>query len=648
MSDKAMSPVPPIQNAVGEPPDEAAKMDVRSGHHAGFWGLTLGSIGVVYGDIGTSPLYAFRESIQHAAHDGLTRAEVVGVTSLLLWALILIVTVKYVMVLLRADNNGEGGTLSLLALAEGAIGRRTPFVFALGAAGAALFYGDAIITPAISVMSAVEGLKLVTPFFDPYVIPITLVILVALFVVQSKGTGAVAAWFGPITLVFFAAIAAAGLVHVFDDPAIFLAFDPSNAVRFMIDEKVIGFVVLGSVFLAVTGAEALYADMGHFGRAPIRFAWLTVVFPALALNYLGQGAFVLANPAAIENPFFLMVPDWALLPMVVLATAATVIASQAVITGAFSLTQQAVQLGLLPRFEIWHTSETQAGQIYMPRVNVLLLVGVLLLVALFRNSSNLASAYGIAVTGTMVVTTLLAFMVAWKAMKWPPLLAGLAVAPFLLIEGAFMVANLLKLFDGGYVPLALAAAMVLCMWTWVRGTRIVFEKSRRDSIPLKDAIRMIARSKPFRPPGTAVFLTSDPKTAPPALLHNLKHNSVIHARNVIMTVRTATTPTVPEAERIAIEPLAEDFTRLIITFGYMEEPNIPRALALCRKQGLKLDIMSTTFFVARRSFRASAETGMPLWQDRIFIAMAKDAANATDFYSIPSGRVVELGQQIVI
>jgi KUP system potassium uptake protein len=615
---------------------------------AGFWGLTLGSVGVVYGDIGTSPLYALRESLAHAAADGLTRDEVLGVVSLLVWALIFIVTIKYVFFLMRADNKGEGGTLSLLALAEGSLGRRTLFVFVLGAAGAALFYGDAIITPAISVLSAVEGLKLVTPVFEPYVLPLTVVILVVLFAVQSSGTGAVAAWFGPITAVWFLAIAATGLAHIFDDPGIFLAFDPRYAIDFLLNEGLVGFIVLGSVFLAVTGAEALYADMGHFGRKPIQVAWLGLVFPALALNYLGQGAFVLANPAAIENPFFLMAPDWALLPMVLLATAATVIASQAVITGAFSLTQQAVQLGLLPRFEIRHTSETQAGQIYMPRVNGLLLIGVLFLVILFKNSSSLASAYGIAVTGTMLVTTLLAFVVLWKTWHWPLPLAALAILPFVVVESIFMAANLLKLFDGGWLPLTMAGAIVVAMWTWVRGTRIVSEKSRRESVPLASVVRMLERSKPFRPPGTAVFLTSDPDTAPAALMHNLKHNTVLHARNVILTVMTARTPKVPDADRITIEKITEDFTRLIVRFGYMEQPNIPRALAICRKQGLKLDIMTTTFFVGRRTFKASANSGMPLWQDKLFISMAKDAANATDFYAIPSGRVVELGQQITV
>ncbi|MEJ1157952.1 potassium transporter Kup [Prosthecomicrobium sp. N25] len=608
----------------------------------------LGSIGVVYGDIGTSPLYALRESLVHAAADGLTREEVLGVVSLLLWALIVIVTIKYVLFLMRADNKGEGGILSLLALVQGAVGRDSIFILVLAALGASLFYGDSIITPAISVLSAVEGLKLVTPVFEPYVLPITIVILVGLFAVQPRGTGAVAVFFGPITAVWFFAMAAAGLSHISDDPAIFLAFDPRHALFFLLDHGIIGFVVLGSVFLAVTGAEALYADMGHFGRKPIQFAWFGLVFPSLALNYLGQGALVLAHPEAMENPFFLLVPGWLTLPFVILATVATVIASQAVISGAFSVTRQAVQLGLLPRFEIRHTSETQAGQIYMPRVNWMLLTGVLLLVVLFKNSSSLASAYGIAVTGDMVITSCLATFVLWKVWRWPLAIVGAVVAPFLVIELTFLAANLLKLFDGAWLPLCLAAFLVTCMWTWVRGTRIVFEKSRRDSVPLTNVVRMLERSKPFRPPGTAVFLTSDPETAPPALLHNLKHNNVLHAKNIILTVRTATTPTVPDEGRITIDKLTDDFTRLLLTYGYMEQPNIPKALAQCRKLGLKFDIMATTFFVARRTFRISATSGMPVWQDRIFISMSKDAANATDFYAIPSGRVVELGQQITV
>ncbi|MDR3373641.1 MAG: potassium transporter Kup [Ancalomicrobiaceae bacterium] len=627
-------------------------------HPDNLWALALGSVGVVYGDIGTSPLYALRESVAHTARAGvLDRDNVIGVVSLLLWALIITVTLKYVLVLMRADNKGEGGTLSLLALIEGKLGTRTAFVFTLGAAGAALFYGDSIITPAISVLSAVEGLKLLSdvegikewiPNLDPYVLPITVVILTGLFAVQSRGTAAVAKWFGPIMAIWFAILIVGGLIHIVDDPGIFLAFDPLRGVEFLTQHGFLGFVVLGSVFLAVTGGEALYADMGHFGRRPIQIAWLGLVFPALAINYLGQGALVLHHPETLKQPFYLMFPAWSLIPMILMATVATIIASQAVITGAYSMTQQAVQLGLLPRFETRHTSETLAGQIYMPRVNWLLLIGVLFLVLLFKSSDNLGAAYGIAVTGTMLVTSLLAFVVFHRVWNWPVWLSALIIAPFICVDAVFMVSNLLKLFEGGYVPVMLASSMIVAMWTWVRGTNIVFMKSRRESVPLDSLVRMLARSKPFRPPGMAVFLTSDPETAPAALMHNLKHNNVLHTKNVILTVRTAPTPNVPEETRVVIEPISDDFTRIVVTFGYMESPNVPKALAACRKMGLKFDIMTTTFFVGKRTFKASPTSGMPLWQDKLFIAMAKDAANATDFYHIPSGRVVELGQQITV
>ena len=503
---------------------------------SGFWKLVLGSIGVVYGDIGTSPLYALREALHGASADGLAEREVIGIVSLLLWTLILIVTLKYVVLILRADNNGEGGTLSLLALAQRAVGKRTTPLFVLGVAGAALFYGDAAITPAISVLSAVEGLKLVTPALDPYVLPITVAILVALFWVQGHGTARVSALFGPITLVWFVTIAVLGLLHAGDRPVIFTAFSPVAAVGFLVEHGFGSLAVMGSVFLAVTGAEALYADMGHFGRGPIRFAWTALVFPALALNYLGQGSLVLADPAAAENSFFLLAPSWGLLPLVLLATAATVIASQAVITGAYSLTHQAVQLGLLPRLETRHTSEALVGQIYMPRVNWTLLAAVLMLVFLFGSSGALASAYGIAVTGTMVVTSLLAFTVFRRAWGWSPLAALAVVTPMLALEIVFLGANLLKVLDGGYVPLLLGVVVGALMTTWVRGTAIVRRKAHNESVPLDSLVEMLKKSEPARVPGCAVFLTSDPDGAPSALLHNLKHNRVLHARNIIVTV----------------------------------------------------------------------------------------------------------------
>ena len=460
-------------------------------HHvarSGLLALSLGAVGVVYGDVGTSPLYALREALHHVAVDGLTRVEVLGIVSLLLWALIIIVTVKYVLFLVRLDNQGEGGTLSLLALFQAALGRRTSLVLGLAVAGTALFYADAIITPAISVLSAVEGLKLVTPAFDAYVVPITLAVLVGLFGLQSRGTSAVGRWFGPIMAVWFAAMALAGLQHIGDDPGVLAAFDPRYALLFLGSHGMIGFAVLGSVFLAVTGAEALYTDMGHFGRGSIQLAWLCLVFPALALNYLGQGALVLAQPEALENPFYLLVPEWALLPMVLLATAATVIASQAVITGAFSVTRQAVQLGLLPRFEIRHTSAALGGQVYLPRVNRMLLAGVVLLVLLFHTSRALASAYGIAVTGAMIIDSVLALLVLRYARRWPLWAAVVIVAPFVVIEAAFLCANLLKLHHGGYVPVLVAAWLVLMMATWIRGNNILADAARRENIPLADLL----------------------------------------------------------------------------------------------------------------------------------------------------------------
>jgi KUP system potassium uptake protein len=615
-----------------------------------FWGLTLGCIGVVYGDIGTSPLYALRESVHAATGGGQTPLEpvILGILSLIIWALLFVVTAKYVLILLRADNNGEGGTLALMALASRALGRASGVVILLGVISGALFYGDAIITPALSVLSAVEGLKIVTPAFDAYVVPITVAILVVLFAVQSRGTAKVAAFFGPVTLVWFAAIAAAGLWHIGQYPAVLYAFNPWHGVSFLLHHGIIGFFTLGAVFLVVTGSEALYADLGHFGRGPIRFAWLTVVLPALTVNYLGQGALVLANPKAIDNPFFLLFPDWALLPMVLLATAATVIASQAVITGAYSLTRQAIQLGLLPRLEIRHTSEMLAGQIYMPRVNTLLLTGVMLLVALFRSSSALASAYGIAVTGTMVVTAMMAFIVIWRVWHWPVLAAAALIVPFLFVDLTFLSANMLKIVEGGWMPLALGALVMVVMYTWRRGSRLLFEKTRRQETPLETLVASLEKKPPQRVPGTAVFLTSDPASAPTALLHSLKHYKVLHEKNVILTVETADTPRVDPAERVRIEPVGETFSRVVLRFGFMETPNVPKALAIARKLGWQFDIMSTSFFLSRRLLKRAAKSGMPRWQDRLFIGLTRSANDATDYFQIPTGRVVEVGTQVTI
>jgi KUP system potassium uptake protein len=622
--------------------------------HSSLWALALGSIGVVYGDIGTSPLYALREAVIAASgahHEELTRGTVLGVVSLILWALFIIVTLKYVVILLRADNNGEGGTLTLMALASRAVGRFSKaggVVALLGIISAALFYGDAVITPALSVLSAVEGLDVATPAFHAYVVPLTIVILVVLFAFQSSGTAKVAALFGPVMVVWFVAIAIPGLIWIAADPGILLAFNPFYGVFFLMHHGMVGLFTLGAVFLAVTGAEALYADLGHFGRGPIQLAWIALVLPSLALNYLGQGALVYAHPEAIENPFFLMYPDWALIPMVVLATAATVIASQAVITGAYSLTSQAIQLGLLPRFEIRHTSAQQAGQIYMPRVNGLLLTGVLLLVALFRSSSALASAYGIAVTGTMVVTCMMAFIVIWRLWRWSFLAAAALIVPFLLIDLTFLSANMLKVVQGGWVPLALGGVVMLVMYTWRRGSRILYDKTRRLETPLEDLVRMLERKPPQRVPGTAVFLTSDPKSAPTALMHSLKHYKVLHEKNVIISVETTHTPRVDSTKRVEIERVGSTFMRIRLRFGYMEVPNIPRALAIARKLGWQFDIMSTSFFLSRRALKPAPHSGMPRWQDRLFIWLARSANDATDYFQIPTDRVVEVGTQVTV
>jgi KUP system potassium uptake protein len=617
---------------------------------AGFWALTLGSVGVVYGDIGTSPLYAFREAVVAAsdASGVITREIVLGVNSMILWALIVVVTIKYVLILLRADNNGEGGTLSLTALAFRAIGRRTPLVLMLGIVGAAMFLGDSVITPAISVLSAVEGLKLAFPASEHFVVPLTIAILIGLFALQRRGTARVAAFFGPVMVVWFVAIAFAGLLHISDDPRIFAAINPYYAVSFLAQHGHIGLVTLGAVFLAVTGGEALYADLGHFGRAPIKTAWFALVLPALLLNYFGQGAMILRDPAAIANPFYKMLPEIFLLPMVVLATAATVIASQAVITGAYSLTYQAIQLGLLPRLAILHTSAAHFGQIYIPRVNTALLAGVLLLVLMFRTSSALASAYGIAVTTTMVVDGILGFIVIWKLWKWKWWSAALLIVPLVVVDATFLSANLLKLFEGAWAPLLFGSAMVLVIVTWQRGSRILVQKTRRVEVPIESLIRSLEKKPPHTVPGTAVFLTSDPDFAPASLLHNLKHNKVLHQHNVVLTIVTADTPRTNEDERVEITPISERFTRVALRFGFMEEPNVPKALAVARKQGLHFDIMSTSFFLSRRSLKPSAHSGMPAWQDRLFIGLARSANDATDFFQIPTGRVVEVGTQVAV
>jgi KUP system potassium uptake protein len=632
----------------------AAETPAANGHGeahstASFAALTLGSIGVVYGDIGTSPLYALREAILATGTSGTADPTVVlGILSLILWALIVVVTLKYVLILLRADNNGEGGTLALMALAQRAVTKGGAAIVLLGIISGALFYGDAVITPALSVLSAIEGIKLVTATFEPYVVPLTMIILLALFAVQSRGTASVAALFGPIMCIWFAVIAIAAVPQIVQHPEVLLALNPLHAVSFMFHHGVIGFITLGAVFLAVTGAEALYADLGHFGKRPIQIAWLVIVLPSLALNYLGQGALLITDPKAIENPFFLMFPDWALIPMVGLATAATVIASQAVITGAYSLTRTAIQLGLMPRFEIRHTSEAHSGQIYIPRVNLLLFLAVMLLVALFRSSSALASAYGISVTGTMVVTAMMGFVVIWKVWKWSPIAAAALIAPFLFLDFTFLAANLLKVFEGGWVPLALGGIVMLLMYTWRRGSRLLFEKSRKLEFPLADLVAMLEKRPPQRVAGTAVFLTSDPQSAPTALMHSLKHYKVLHEKNVILTIETAPTPRINPSERVRIEEISATFSKVTLRFGFMESPNVPSALAIARKLGWQFDIMATSFFLSRRALKPAAHSGMPRWQDHLFIALSRSSNDATDYFQIPTGRVVEVGTQVTI
>jgi KUP system potassium uptake protein len=620
--------------------------------------MAVGAIGVVFGDIGTSPLYAFRLALKQASGEGGVRVDAIyGVISLAIWALLLVVTLKYVLFLMRADNRGEGGTLSLAALAQRAIGRRTMVVFTLSAIGAALFYGDSIITPAISVLSAVEGLKTV-PTFEHWVTPSLVImtslgILTALFAVQSRGTAKVAGFFGPVLLVWFTLLAGFGVIHVVRSPAILLAANPFYAVNFVIHHGFVGFLVLGSVFLTVTGAEALYADMGHFGRWPIQAAWLFVMLPCLVLNYLGQGGFALemvraahGRPVADMDWFFQMMPEVARAPMVIMATAATVIASQAVITGAYSLTNQAMQLGYLPRMVVRRTSETQAGQIYLPQINLILAVGVVLLIAIFQSSEALGQAYGLAVTGAMAVDTSLGFIVVTRAWRWPVLGAAAMIGPLLALDLVFLSANALKLLNGAALPLLLGMALFFLMATWVRGNDIINRKLRRDTPLLEEFIAVLSGRPPHRVAGTAIYLTGDPNHAPGALLHNLKHNKVLHEHNIILNVQTVEFPRVGEDERLTVEKINPDFTRLIVRYGFMESPNIPRALAAANRLGVACDIMSTSFFLGRKTVVATLRKGLGRLQDRLFIVLSKNAANPTDFFQIPPGRVLEMGGQV--
>jgi KUP system potassium uptake protein len=612
--------------------------------------LVLGAIGVVYGDIGTSPLYAFRQALAAPPAGVQSQFDVLGLLSLIVWALTITVTVKYIFFVTRADNKGEGGTLSLMSLASRGFKKAPVWITAAGVVGAALFFGDAIITPAISVLSAVEGLELIAPNLASWVVPITVVIILALFFVQRFGTAGVSRIFGPVTAVWFLVLGALGIYNIVQAPEVLWALNPAYGVTFLSSNLGIAALVLGAVFLAVTGVEGLYVDLGHFGRKPLVVAWLGLVFPCLLLNYFGQGAFVLSyrGETPIDHPFFQMVPEWGLLPMIGLATAATIIASQAVITGAFSLTQQAAALNLIPRMRVLHTSETQSGQIYVPQINTLLMILVLMLVVGFGSSAHLAFAYGIAVSGVMLVTVVLLGVVMWRVWKWHWLATLIAIVPFLIVDLAFFAANVSKVFSGGWVPVVVATVLITVMVTWMVGRRRLAEKTRRDEVPLEFLVENLAKKKPTIVPGTAVFLTSDIEGAPTALLHSLKHYKVLHEHNVILTVLTSDSPRVSDDEKVRIDAYNDLFYRVVVTFGYMETPNIPKALALARKLGWKFDIMSTSFFLSRRSLRPATKDKMPLGTEKLFIALARNATDATEYFHIPTGRVVEIGTQVLL
>jgi KUP system potassium uptake protein len=627
----------------------------KSDQDKNLWPMTVGAIGVVYGDIGTSPLYAFREAMHPLVGTGmpLDRMEVLGVLSLILWALMIIVTLKYVVVLLKLDNHGEGGTLALMALARSVIYRNTTGFLFLGIAGAALFYGDAMITPAISVLSAVEGLKMVTPAFEPYIMPITLFIIICLFMFQKTGTTAVSKLFGPITTLWFLALGITGAMHLMDDPSILAAINPYYAIYFMGAHGMDSLLTLGAVFLAVTGAEALYADLGHFGRRPIQLAWGWLVLPCLALNYLGQGALVLKNPLLVDSPFYNLVPRDFLIPFVLLATAATIIASQAVITGAFSLTRQAVNLGLLPRLVIRHTSADNSGRIYLPQVNYILMIGVILLVVFFKESSALASAYGISVTGTMVVTAIMAFFVVWQIREWPLWMAAAVVGPFLLIDAVFLGANLLKIMDGGWVPLVFAIAVMTMMITWIQGTYILNGRSRKRDMKLDRFIRdyKTRYAGLARVPGSAFFLSPDPHLAPASLLQNIRHNKVLHEKNIILSIKVEPLPYIDRDARAVVTHVNDDFSTVVLRFGFKDDTDVQEELIRlnrAKNSGIDFDWEQTSVFLSRKTIRSHARYGMPLWQDWIYIFLNKHASEPTDFYKLPFGRVIEIGRHVII
>jgi KUP system potassium uptake protein len=611
--------------------------------------LMLAALGVVYGDIGTSPLYTIRQSL--LAYGETSETAIFGVLSLIFWSLVLVVTVKYVLVIMRADNRGEGGLLALTALVLRTTTRdhkRYLWIMAAGLIGAALFYGDGVITPAISVLSAVEGLKVATPLFEPYVTPLSLVLLIGLFLIQRRGTAAIGGLFGPVMLIWFAVLAALGVWGILQQPRILLALNPAYAITALVAAPWRGFIMLGAVFLAVTGTETLYADMGHFGRRALRRAWSMLVFPALVLNYFGQGALLLGNPEALENPFYKLTPEWGLYPLVILASTATIIASQAVISGAFSLSRQAIQLGYLPRLEVRHTSETEIGQVYVPPINWGLLIAVILLVLFFQTSDNLGAAYGIAVSGMMLITTCLAFLY-MRSRGWSLAVAVPVFGFFALVDLTFLSANMLKIAEGGWFPIVVAALVFSVMGTWRRGRRILAEQRARDAMPLTQFVEMLNPERPVRVPGTAIFMARDLTQVPSALLHALKHNKALHERVVMLQVDTEDVPHVPDERRLEIHEIGKGFHTMRVRYGFMDQPNIMRALALCRVQHFRVNLMDTSFYIGREKLRPH-RTGLPLlrWRDRLFMFLNSLALDATEFFRIPPNRVVELGGQIEI
>ncbi|MFZ1494798.1 MAG: potassium transporter Kup [Candidatus Competibacter denitrificans] len=612
--------------------------------------LIIGTIGVVFGDIGTSPLYALKETFAGHHPIPVEPESILGVLSLIFWTIMALVTLKYVAIIMRADNRGEGGSLALLARVT-EMTKNSPatwFVTMLGIFAAALFYGDSMITPAISVLSAVEGLNVVAPGLKDYILPITAVVLTALFSIQKHGTGVVGRFFGPIMCAWFGVLGLLGLFSILQAPAVLAALNPLYALEFLARHPWESFLALGAIVLAVTGGEALYTDMGHFGKFPIRLAWFSFVLPALVLNYYGQGALLLKQPTAIENPFYLLAPSWALIPMLALATAATVIASQAVISGAFSVARQAVQLGYLPRMKIVHTSHMEAGQIYVPFTNWTLYIAVMALVFGFQSSSNLAAAYGIAVTGTMMIDTILVSFVIFLAWRWNPWLAAPLLLALLLIDVAFFSANAIKLFQGGWFPIIIALASFTTLTTWRRGRQLLFKEMGNLTMPLNQFIQSLEKRSLSRISGTAVYLSSRPEGAPSALLHNIKHNEVLHARSVFVTVLTAEVPSVTDAERIEITDLGQSFYRVFIRYGFMEQPDIPQALELCGEKGLAFEMEKTSFFLSREVVVPKLAPPMMLWRELYFIWMLRNAQSATDFFRIPTNRVVELGTLVEI